>query len=394
MYAALAVVTEQLHPLAFLHHTIAHLQFVSHYPSIAARLAALEWACETAAQGFLSEDARLAVQLKALETVLDDQPWLRALLRSKLANQVLTGGLISLGVGQFLNGRAATQLTRGLINAGPLLFGTGDGHDPAKNARDLGNWLLGREHLLKLGVETGIQVTKEPAMPNNKIPKNIAGLTARLYDTAGVGRPAIRVDRFDGANGRTFVIYVPGTESFALGGKKNAFDLNSAVHSFADDGQAAIDRGLQQAISSSGIGSKDRVLFVAYSQGGMAAANLISAKPNFEVAGLVTLGAPIGHIKLPNQVPVLAIEHANDMIPALSGQTNPMTRDWATVQRDYPVGAGHAAIESHELGAYLDTARQVDDLTDSGVARIRGVIDGALAAGDGCDSQIFEITRK
>ena len=394
MSAALAVVTQQLHPLAFLHHTIAHLQFAVHYPSIAARLAALEWACQSSAESFLSEDARLAVHLKALETVLDDQPWLRALLRSKLANQVLTGGLIALGVGQFLNGRAATQLTRGLINAGPLLFGTGDGHDPAKNARDLGNWLLGREHLLKLGVETGIRVTKEPVISNNKIPKNIAGLTARLYETAGVGRPAIRVDRFEGSNGRTFVIYVPGTEGFALGGKKNAFDLNSAIHSFANDGEAAIDRGLRQVIQSSAITANDRVIFVGYSQGGMAAANLIAEQPPFKVAGLVSLGAPIGHIKLPGDVAVLALEHTNDMVPALSGQTNPLTSQWATVQREYPVATGHMAVESHELGAYLDTSRQVDGLTDAGVARIRGVIDRALAAGDLCESQIFEITRK
>ncbi|MEY4000470.1 MAG: hypothetical protein RLZZ626_825, partial [Actinomycetota bacterium] len=161
-----------------------------------------------------------------------------------------------------------------------------------------------------------------------------------------------------------------------------------------NDGEAAIDRGLRQVIESSAITANDRVIFVGYSQGGMAAANLIAGQPPFKVAGLVSLGAPIGHIKLPGDVAVLALEHTNDMVPALSGQTNPLTSQWATVQREYPVATGHMAVESHELSAYLDTSRQVDGLKDSGVARIRGVIGRALAAGDLCESQIFEITRK
>ena len=392
--AALGLVLGQIQPAAFLHHTIAHFQLSVHVPEVAVRLEALEWACHTAAESFLTQDARVAAHLKALETVLDDQPWLRALLRGKLAHHLMAGALIGIGVGQFLNGRAAAQLARGVVNGGPLLLGVGDAHNAANNAAELGSWLIGREHGLNLGRETGIEVVGTGSHIKDSTPKNIASLAARLDEVSGAGRPRIRIDEGELSNGgRRFVVYVPGTESVALGGKSNAFDLNSAVHSFAGDGQAAIDRALKYAMTEAGIGANDRVIFVGYSQGGLAAANMIAKQHVFHVDGLVTFGAPIGHLKLPSDVPVLAIEHTNDLVPALSGQPNPMTREWATAQRDYPVPAGHPALFAHHLRAYRDTAFEVDASSEPGLVRIRGQIEAALAQAKSETVSWFDVDR-
>jgi pimeloyl-ACP methyl ester carboxylesterase len=60
------------------------------------------------------------------------------------------------------------------------------------------------------------------------------------------------------------------------------------------------------------------VLLVGHSQGALDATR-IAERGGYRIAGLVTLGGPTGQIPLAATTPVLAVEHAEDPVPALGG---------------------------------------------------------------------------
>lgn len=110
----------------------------------------------------------------------------------------------------------------------------------------------------------------------------------------------------------------------------------------------------------SGIDSSSPVTLTGYSQGGVIAAQ-VAASGDFAVDGLLTVGAPAGQVSVPHDIPYLAIEHSNDLVPALGGtfaSSSPVI-----VRRqlfDGPPPASELILPAHQLSNYLDTARLVD----------------------------------
>jgi pimeloyl-ACP methyl ester carboxylesterase len=109
------------------------------------------------------------------------------------------------------------------------------------------------------------------------------------------------------------------------------------------------------------VGENDRVILVGHSQGGIIASN-IAVSGDYKVAGLISVGAPIAHQNL--EVPVISIEHANDVVPALSGETNPITSNWVTVQN---TPSAESIIEAHSMNTYIETAKLMDQSDDVGL---------------------------
>ncbi|MEO6943394.1 MAG: hypothetical protein ABI053_01625 [Lacisediminihabitans sp.] len=100
--------------------------------------------------------------------------------------------------------------------------------------------------------------------------------------------------------------------------------------------------------------------FNGYSQGGLLAATLASTG-EYDTKGLFTLGGPAGQVEVPHDVPYVAIEHADDLVPATGGMWK--SSDPLLVTRNVYAGqtdAGDAFFPAHELSNYRETARLAD----------------------------------
>ena len=134
------------------------------------------------------------------------------------------------------------------------------------------------------------------------------------------------------------------------------------------------------------------MILAGYSLGGIAAAQ-IAAQGGFEVTGVITIGSPVGQVHLPAGVPVLSIEHANDPVPAATGESNPLTENWATVSREAKLPLGAVSLEAHELNRYRETLAMVDQTPIEGVSRVRDLILGQLNGAKLEKSETFEFSR-
>lgn len=202
-------------------------------------------------------------------------------------------------------------------------------------------------------------------------PGSVADLVGEDASVSGQG--AVRVSGVPLADGRyAWVVDIPGTQTFTPVPGSNPFDQTS--NQLLEAGErtltmTAVTRALSDAKRRAGrgvSGRDDPVMTLGHSQGGITAAAL-SADPVFRtrhpgISHVTTTGAPIGGIAVPPGVRVLAVEHRQDLVPALDGRRNPAHGDWVTVRRDVPgpPGAEGRASEAHASELYVGTAETVD----------------------------------
>ena len=336
----------QIEPADFLLQPIKRVGLALELPVVQARLESVRLALAQAAESYFTAEARVANEFA--ETNLFSAP-------------ILAGGILAVGVGV---GGAVGLLSEGSVSA----------------------------------VETGKPVQVMP-------PRNIETLVLRLMQTAESPEPRIRIERY----GSSVFVFVPGTKTWNPIAGKNPLDATSNLWAMRGPGVAASERAVAKAMGLAGVGAGDSVMFVGHSQGGLVAANLASArrdstKPTYRVAGLVTLGAPIAHLAGKIEVPTLALEHSNDVVPKLSLQANPLTENWVTVSRETltePLDDRNDLVEAHDLEAYKDTAKQADESPNEGISQFRKKLSGFAAdesRGSGAKSPLgearwFEISR-
>ncbi len=285
------------------------------------------------------------------------------------------------------------------------------------------------EAALEVGVfrETGVQVREvsvlglpvsghgEAGLLTNpqKSPDRLTELIWHLQRTDEHSKNQIRVDRLAPIGGGVgpggqlpaadplFIAYVPGTQEWAVNAGDNAFDATSNVAAMANPGLAASERGVEQALAMAGATAGARVLLVGHSQGGIISANLATRSgfhffngsvptTQFKVVGLVTAGAPIGHLRNQMNVPTMALEHSNDLVPKLDGQLNPNRSNWVTATRKIPEAN---ALEAHRLENYVETAKLVDQADDAGATAIRNKILDLTRGTQVVETRWFELTR-
>jgi pimeloyl-ACP methyl ester carboxylesterase len=210
------------------------------------------------------------------------------------------------------------------------------------------------------------------AAPQLPRPSTVAAITQRLNTDSG----NIRIEGYQTKSGRVLMVYLPGTGNWSPVGGKSAFDLRSDVELIGDSQNTNSSRAANAALSTYGAKSSDRLILVGYSQGGMVAAQM--AEENSNVVGLITIGAPISDAKFSPELPVLSIEHSNDVVPALAGDTNPLTENWATATRHWEIEPGETVLQAHDIRSYAETARLVDGSSDAGLIRIRNKILGTI----------------
>lgn len=207
-------------------------------------------------------------------------------------------------------------------------------------------------------------------------PTTLAQLARRAENNHLPGQ--ITIEKY----GQGFVAYVPGTQTWVPIASRNPLDLTSNLNAMKAPGLAASEKGLELALAKAGAGPNSKILLVGHSQGGLIAANL--ALRDKRIAGLVTFGAPIGQVAGQLKIPVVAVEHSNDIVPKLGLKANPMTENMVTVTRDLPIygeklGSVESAaanpveriVEAHEISNYAKTAELADDSNEVGIKRLR-----------------------
>ena len=122
------------------------------------------------------------------------------------------------------------------------------------------------------------------------------------------------------------------------------------------------------AMREAGITASDNVILVGHSQGGLIAAQL-AASGEYRVSDVVTVGAPLHHIEIPEEVHLVAIEHSEDVIPSLSGVAAPVAvATHLTVRRSLYSGKSapkDQVLPAHNLSRYIETGAVMDRNTDN-----------------------------
>ena len=333
---------DELQPMAQLSGLVHHAQLDLQLPETLVRLGIQRHGCFIASESYFTADAQVAHRLESLAQTLHDNPWLSKMIPKE--------AWIALAATTVVAGFTNTDITSQVIRA--------TGSQIPVTKIDLLTQVLPSEPVL----------AKEVAASSFTTPKSIGDLTNRLRSDSG----NIRIESYQSSAGRVLVVYLPGTANWSPVGGKSAFDMRSNIELIGDTEKSNSSRAANAAITAFGEKTGDRLILVGYSQGGMVAAEI--AETNKNVVGLVTIGAPVAEAKVPTHLPTLSIEHSNDLVPALAGETNPLTENWATASRHLEIEPGQTVIDAHNIDSYAETARMVDSSDDAGLNRVRKLI--------------------
>jgi hypothetical protein len=232
---------------------------------------------------------------------------------------------------------------------------------------------------------TPLNVTRTPRTPASA-PATLADAAARIPQS-GVGSSQIRVERYADRNEQaSYAVYLAGTSDFSTGGDE-PFDMASNLAGIAGSDTAA-QQATVEAMNDAGIRPGDRVSFFGHSQGGLVAAR-ITASEVYSTQALVTFGSPTGQIAIPDQVAHVAVEHAEDITPALGGEPlgGAAGRDRIVVTRglfdESGPPPGTSLGSAHRMVRYAETAALVDGSTDPRLDRMREALAGLDGSGLG-----------
>ena len=166
-------------------------------------------------------------------------------------------------------------------------------------------------------------------------------------------------------------------------GSTEPWDLTSNVTAVAGQ-EAGSYRAVLQALREAGVQPGDPVVPIAYSQGGLLAAEL-AASGEFTVVGMVTFGAPAGQVPLPDGLPAIAVEPTDDIVPALGG-TIAAGAGPLYVRRelfaDAPVPTD-TPLPAHRLAGYRETARLLDGSAEPRLLAFREQLVGIAGSATG-----------
>lgn len=271
-------------------------------------------------------------------------------------------------------------------------FGGGVLHLPPGVGRALGDEGLG---ILGLATSSGAVVAlarptgalAETAVSVRRFGASAPSTRALSYSDRAArvpqGTAQVRIDRYSQAGQPDrFEVYVGGTRDFSLEPGAEAWDMTSNVTAMAG-AEAGSYRAVSMAMADAGITPSSPVILTGYSQGGLIAAEL-AASGDWDARGLYTLGAPAGQVAVPADIPWVAIEHTDDIVPAVGGT-------WATVDpvlvRRELFDGGRAPTDvllpAHQLDGYRQTAALVDRSSEH---RVVSAIEGFDRFGEGSTS--------
>jgi hypothetical protein len=218
---------------------------------------------------------------------------------------------------------------------------------------------------------TGGEATADSVLAAPTPPAGFADLAVRIPTPEDGGQ--VRIERYGDAEHPRWVVYIGGTVDWNLADSGEPWDMTSNVTAVADQ-EAGSYRAVVQALQAAGMAPGDPVVPVAHSQGGLLANQLVS-RGDINAVGLVTFGAPETGLPLPNGLPAIAIEHDDDIVPAL-GQTagdDPRLYVRTELFAGRPVPAD-AVLPAHQLDGYRETAGLLDSSAEPRLVDFRSTL--------------------
>lgn len=233
---------------------------------------------------------------------------------------------------------------------------------------------------------------------------------ADLYYGLGVPDGTIRLDRVTGADGDVFwQVYIPGTQTQRAGGEGDTLGplgaaiANEVPQDWATNlqlftGQAnPVQNGVVAALEAAGVGAREPVLLAGHSQGAMVAMAVASSpvvRQQYDIRSVATFGGPVGHMRTPEGVATLNVEHVGDLTPGLENEPNPVEPNRTTVVRDIslsddPADVGvTSVVQAHDLPAYQRTSEMIDSSDQGPIVSWRAQSADVLA-GDTASVQTY-----
>lgn len=175
---------------------------------------------------------------------------------------------------------------------------------------------------------------------------------------ADEGAAQIRIEEYESG----YVVYLGGTIDAGVDPNGEPWDMTSNITAIAQLDSGSYNAAVL-AMREAGITAQDNVILVGHSQGGLVAAQL-AASGDYRVSDVVTVGAPLHQVELPAEVNLVAVEHAEDVIPSLSGVAVPAAAaTHMTVTRSlYSTSNAPRGelLPAHNLSRYVETAAVMD----------------------------------
>lgn len=242
----------------------------------------------------------------------------------------------------------------------PLANALGDSGLGVVSTASVASLVMGAGGAVGVFREGPVYLTSAHSRDVASLPQSFAERVARIPDPAEEGGAQVVVEKYSqpGAPDR-FEVYVGGTVTFDPVASAEPFDLTSNIANAAGKESGAY-QSVVEAMRLAGVTETSPVQFTGYSQGGATAA-LLAASGDFATAGLATFGAPAGEIIVPESVPTVMVEHTDDLVPALGGAQK--NSDAVIIQRDVFGGRelpDTELVPAHDLRYYAETARLMD----------------------------------
>jgi pimeloyl-ACP methyl ester carboxylesterase len=217
-------------------------------------------------------------------------------------------------------------------------------------------------------------------------------VASRIPSTTG-GGPQVRIEKYASPAGETrWSVYVGGTVELIPARTDEAFDIESAVASVAGEDGAAY-RAVLDAMADAGVGTEDAVAITGHSQGGLVAA-AVAASGEYAVDTVVTFGAPSAQVPVLDGVTTVAVEHSDDLVPALAG-TEPVDDERTIVSRDTLSRAqeGDSLLSAHSIEEYTRTAELMDASDDRRMIELREALARIAPEGGPGSSTLYRADR-
>jgi hypothetical protein len=271
--------------------------------------------------------------------------------------------------GQFLSEPLVVQATAHLTSgADDFVAGVMGLPKPAQKGLLAGEDLVAGAVIGGIGL-TGARTLQETPVRVRQVSESTANSADSYRDLvsriprADDGAAQIRIEQYDSG----YVVYLGGTIDAGLEPQGEPWDMTSNMTAIAGLDSGSYNAAVV-AMKEAGITAHDNVILVGHSQGGLVAAQL-AACGDYRVSDVVTVGAPLHQVELPADVNLVAVEHAEDVIPSLSGVAVPAAiATHMTVTRSlYSTSSPPRGelLPAHNLSRYIETAGVMDRSGDS-----------------------------
>ena len=218
-----------------------------------------------------------------------------------------------------------------------------------------------------------------PAMPPTGVDDLAAGIPKAV-----AGKPQVRIEKYGTPEHPSWVVYVGGTVDWNAVATDEPWDLTANVTAVAGQNAGSF-MAVMQSMRAEGIGPDDPVVITGHSQGGLVATQ-VAAAGVFSVRAVATFGAPESRVPVPTGVATLTVEHTDDVVTALGGESLLSSDDRVTVRREafatVPVPEG-AVLPAHNLDVYRETARRIDASPETTLQDFRATVTAVLGSAPG-----------